>query len=581
MSRLTLPVSLALLASTATGAYAQADKIYFGGNIVTMAEDNLFAEAVAIEGDRITHVGRLIDVEALADETTERIDLDGKAMFPGFIDPHGHFIAAGTWALQVDLNAPPIGTTTNMAGLVAKLKEAADANDETTAIMGTGYDDTLLEENRHPTKDDLDKVSTTRPVIIRHISGHLSVANSKALQIAGITSETANPDGGRIAMDPDTKEPTGLLEGNAGTLLADLTPAPTREDSLAAMRKASELWTSAGFTTANDQPSSPDAIDVYKEALENGDLTLRLTYWPRERTIEDAREYPAVTSGTDLSGGRNMISHGAMKITIDGSPQGYTAHFSQPYMTQRPQDDESYRGFAYWDDRSEFFKFVDDLHREGWQVTVHSNGDEAIQDTLDAYSSAQRAAPRKDTRHTIQHAQFTRPDQLNQMAALGVHPSFFIGHTFYWGDRHKNVFFGTSRAEHMSPLRGAYEHGLIPTTHTDSPVVPIDGIQMIWSSVNRMSTSGDIIGEDQQVAPLEAIKAITINAAWQYFQEDIKGSIEPGKLADFVILSDNPLSVGHLDPMKIKDIKVLQTIVGGETVFEGEAESIVARQFPN
>ncbi|WP_227370440.1 amidohydrolase [Halomonas sp. M20] len=581
MSRFLTPVSMTLLALASTTAYADADKIYFGGNIVTMNEDNLFVEAVAIEGDRITHVGRMTEIEKLADDDTERVDLDGKTMLPGFIDPHGHFVAAGTWGLQADLNPPPIGTTTNMDQLIAKLKEMADTDSEAPVILGTSYDDTLLEENRHPTKEDLDKASTTRPVIIRHISGHVTVANSKALEMAGITADTSDPDGGRIEKDAETGEPTGVLEGNAGALVREIAPETTKEDELAAIRKASEMWTAHGFTTANDQPNEPSTIDVYKEALDTGDLSLRLIYWPRERNIEAAREYPAVKSGTDITAGGNMITHGPMKITVDGSPQGYTAHFSQPYMTQRPQDDGSYKGFSYWDDRDQFFDFVEQLHREGWQVTIHSNGDQGIQDTLDAFAAAQLAAPREDARHTIQHAQFTRPDQLNQMAALDVHPDFFIGHTFYWGDRHKNVFFGESRANHMSPLKGAYEHGLIPTTHTDTPVVPIDGIQMIWSSVNRMSTGGDIIGEDQRVAPLEALKAITTNAAWQYFQDDIKGSIEPGKLADFVVLSDNPLSIGHLDPMKIKDIKVLETIVGGETVFEGETESIVARQFPD
>ncbi|MFD2741394.1 amidohydrolase [Sulfitobacter aestuarii] len=571
-----------LLSSTAIAAQENApDKIFFGGNILTMNDANLFAESVAIEGDRITHVGLLEDIKPLADESTEMVDLGGKAMLPGFIDPHGHFVSAGISSLQVDLNPPPIGTTTNMDELIAKLKERADADSEAAVILGTRYDDTLLAENRHPTREDLDQVSTTRPVIIRHISGHVSVANSKALEMAGITADTPNPNGGRIAKDATSGEPTGVLEGGAGGLVRSLAPEITEKDQLAAIRKASEMWAASGFTTANDQPSDPSAIDLYKQALNSGDLLLRLTYWPRETTVEGAEGYPAVKSGTDLTAGQNMIVHGPMKLVIDGSPQGYTANFSQPYMTQRPQDDGNYRGFPYWDDRKAFFDYVETLHRKGWQITIHSNGDQGIQDTLDAFAAAQRAAPREDARHTIQHAQFTRPDQLNQMAALDVHPDFFIGHTFYWGDRHKDVFFGPSRAAHMSPLKGAYEHGLTPTTHTDTPVVPIDGIQMIWSSVNRMSTGGEVIGEDQRVNPLEALKAITINAAWQYFQEDIKGTLEPGKLADFVILSENPLSVGHLDPMRIKDIKVLETIVGGETVFEGEKESIVARHFKN
>lgn len=474
--RTALAAATAFLLST-TAIQAAPEKIYFGGDIVTMDEAYLFAEAVAIEGDRITQVGRLRDIEALADDETEMVDLEGHTMLPGFIDPHGHFMFAGHYKNSVvDLNSPPIGSTTNMAELIALLKENADSVEEGGILQGSGYDDTLLEENRHPTKADLDQVSTTIPVFITHVSGHVSVANSVALEMAGIDDQTPDPDGGRISRDPATGEATGVLEGNAGQLVRAIVPPPGEEGQLHAINTASKMWAAAGFTTANDQPSDPSAIDLYRKAMESGDLSVRLTYWPRETNIEDARAYPAVRSGTDLSAGRNMIVSGPIKLVIDGSPQGYTAHFSQPYMTQRAQDDGEYKGFAYWDDIDSFKDFVEELHRTGWQITIHSNGDQGIQDTLDAFAEAQRSTPRKDARHTIQHSQFTRPDQLNQMAALDVHPDFFIGHTFYWGDRHKNEFFGEARANHMSPLKAAYDHGLTPTTHTDTPVVPIDGI---------------------------------------------------------------------------------------------------------
>lgn len=571
----------ALMVLAAGPASAAADKIFFGGDIVTMERDNLFVDAVAIEDGRIVAAGRLIDIEALAGPETERIDLAGRTMLPGFIDPHSHFLWAGSAALyEVDLNPPPMGSVTTMDDLVSRLTTWAEDNPDAPAIIGNSYDDTLLEEKRHPTRADLDRVSTTRPVVITHISGHIRVANSKALEMSEVTAETPNPNGGRIAQGDDG-QPNGVLEGGATALVVGLIPQLTEEQQLAAIQAASDMWAAAGFTTGTDNLRDPALVDLYLKALESGDLKVRLEYWPRVLNIEDARKFPAVTSGTDITGGRNMITHGPMKLGIDGSPQGYTAHFTQPYVTQRPQDDGEFRGFSYWDDRDAFFAYVADLHREGWQMTTHSNGDAGIQDTLEAYIAAQRAWPRPNARHTIQHAQFTRPDQLDQMQALGIKPSFFIGHTFYWGDRHRDIFFGTSRAEHISPLKGALDRGLIFTTHTDSSVTPIDGIQMIWSSVNRITTSGEVLGPDQRIDPLPALEAITINAAWQYFQEDIKGSIASGKLADFVILSDNPLTIGHLDPMKIKDIRVLETIVAGETVFEGEKESIVSRHFPD
>ncbi len=579
-ARFTLGALALLLSSTAALAQASApDAIYFGGDIVTMDDAALFAEAVAVEDGRITHVGRLREIQTLADAHTRMVDLQGHTMVPGFIDPHGHFLPTGMNLATVDLTPPPMGTITTMDELVAALWEWAETHPDAPVIVGSSYDDTLLAERRHPNRRDLDRVSTDRPVVIVHISGHVNAGNSRALELAGIDADTPNPDGGRIVRDAETGEANGVMEGNARALLAAIIPPTSRADQLQAVRLASAMWASAGFTTATDNIFDPGVIDLYREALDTGDLPVRLTYWPRSMTLEGARGFPAIGPGYDASDGRQMISQGPIKLSIDGSPQGYTAHFSQPYMTQRPQDDGNYRGFPYWDDRDAFMDFVAALHAEGWQITVHGNGDQGIQDVLEAYANAQRLSPRADARHTIQHAQFTRPDQLDQMAALDVHPSFFIGHTFYWGDRHQDVFFGEHRAAHMSPLRGAYDHGLTPTTHTDSGVTPIDGIQMIWSSVNRMSTGGQVIGTDQRVTPLEALRAITINAAWQYFQEDRLGSIEPGKLADFVILSDNPLTLGHLDPMRIMEIRVLETIVGGETVFSGETESIVARHF--
>lgn len=559
------------------------DKIYWGGDIITMLESNLYAEAVAVSGERIIAVGRLRDIQQLASPTTEMIDLQGRTMLPGFIDAHGHFLSAGTLVINsVNLTPPPMGNITTIDELIVALREKADADPDAALVQGAGYDDTLLAEMRHPNRFDLDQVSTSRPVLITHISGHVAAANSMALQMAQVFADTPNPDGGRIVRNPVTGEPTGVLEGMARGLLSSLVPSGSQEQALAGLRVASELWAAAGFTTATDNVSDASQLEsVYARGLDSGDLFVRLEIWPRALSLDAARAFPAVRSGTDLSGGREMITLGPLKFQIDGSPQGYTAHFSQPYLTQRPDDDGNYRGFSYWDDRDAFIDLVKALHRDGWQITVHGNGDQGIQDALDAFAEAQRDFPRQDTRHSIQHAQFTRPDQLDQMAAMGVTASFFIGHTFYWGDRHKNIFFGSHRAEHMSPLKGAQERGLRFSTHTDSPVTPIDGIQMIWSSVNRMSTGGDVIGESQRISPLQALKAITIDAAWQYFHEDIKGSIEPGKLADFVILSANPLHVGHLDPMLIKDIRVLETIVGGKTVFSGSTVSIAAQQFPN
>jgi predicted amidohydrolase YtcJ len=560
---------------------AQAPDRIFIGNVVTMVDDGMYAEAVAVRGERIIAVGMREDIVQLADEQTEVRDLGDRALLPGFIDTHGHMLGAGlSELLFADLMPPPMGSVTNMDALVATLRKYAAERPEAPFIRGLGYDDTLLAEMRHPNRHDLDRVTTARPVVIVHISGHLAVGNSKALKMAGVDADTPHPDGGRIVKDPVSGEPTGVMEGNASQLLHRLVPEPTLEEALAGLRRASELWAAAGFTTATDNVTSAALIDgLYRRGVDSGDLFVRLEIWPRTSSLDEARQFPAVISGTDLTDGRHMMTLGPIKLQIDGSPQGYTAHFSQPYTTQRPHDHGAYRGFPYWDDVQAFRETVAALHRDGWQITIHGNGDQGIQDALNAIAMAQRAFPRDDVRHTIQHAQFARPDQLVQMAALNVSASFFIGHTFYWGDRHQQVFLGPGRANHMSPLRSAIDRGVRATLHTDTPVTPIDGIQMIWSAVNRVSTGGNVIGADQRVTALEAVKAITSEAAWQYHHETLKGTIEAGKLADFVVLSDDPMSVAHLDPMKIKDIEVLETILGGETIFSGATRSIVARHF--
>lgn len=571
---------LALLSHAAFSS-AQAPETIYTGNIVTMVDDRLYAEAVAVRDGLITAVGSLAEVMPLADESTELRDLGGKALLPGFIDTHSHMLGAGLVAgLYAKLTPPPMGTVTTIDALLSVLRREAAEKPDAPVIRGLGYDDTLLEEMRHPDRHDLDRVTTSRPVVITHISGHLSVGNSKALEVAGITSETPDPDGGRIVRASETGEPTGVMEGNARTLLNDIVPAPAPEEARLALRQASERWAAAGFTTATDNVRNSALIDaLYRPAVDSGDLFVRLELWPRPEKLEDAGEFPAITSGTDLSDGRHMLTLGPVKLQIDGSPQGYTAHFSQPYTTLRAHDEAGYRGFPYWDDDQAFRATVAALHRAGWQITIHGNGDQGIQDALNALGAAQRDHPREDVRHTIQHAQFSRPDQLVQMAALDVSASFFIGHTFYWGDRHREVFLGPGRANHMSPLRSALDNGVRATTHTDSPVTPIDGIQMIWSAVNRVSSGGNTIGAEQRITALEAVKAITSEAAWQYHHEALKGTIEAGKLADFVLLSDDPMSVAHVDPMGIKDIQVLETILGGKTIFAGATDSIVAKHF--
>jgi predicted amidohydrolase YtcJ len=250
-----------------------------------------------------------------------------------------------------------------------------------------------------------------------------------------------------------------------------------------------------------------------------------------------------------------------VKLIADGSIQGYTGYLSEPYYVP-PGDDLEYRGYPRIP-RDELIEQVGRFHEAGMQLAVHGNGDASIDDILDAFEEAQRRNPREDTRHIIIHAQMARDDQLQRMAELGVIPSFFSLHTFYWGDRHREIFMGPERAARMSPAASAIRHGVRFTIHCDSPVVPMEPLRLVWSAVNRKTRSGFVVGEAERISPMQALRAVTIDAAYQHFEDADKGSLEPGKLADLVILSRNPLE----DPDTIDQIEVVETIVGGKTIF--------------
>jgi hypothetical protein len=262
--------------------------------------------------------------------------------------------------------------------------------------------------------------------------------------------------------------------------------------------------------------------------------------------------------GTDT----NRVRVGAIKLGQDGSLQGYTGYLTEPYHLQ-PAGKEAYRGYALRT-RGELVTMVKKFHSGGWQVAIHGNGDAAIDDILHAFAEAQRASPRADARHRIEHCQTPREDQLDRMAELGIAPSFFVGHVYYWGDRHRDIFLGPERAARISPLHSAARRGLRFTVHNDTPVTPVDPLLLVWTAVNRVTREGKVLGAEQRIAVLDALRSVTSDAAWQNFEERTKGSIEPGKLADFVILAVNPLTA---DPMTLRDIAVVETIVAGRSVY--------------
>jgi predicted amidohydrolase YtcJ len=529
---------------------------YLGAAVLTMDAQDRVAGGVAIEGERIAQVGSEAEIRAWAERERARVvDLAGRALLPGFVDAHSHFPGAGIDVVAADLNAPPIGKITRIDEIVTALRAKAATKSAGKWVFGIGYDDSLLAERRHPTRADLDAVSTRHPVGILHVSGHLAAVNSLALERLGYGADTPDPEGGRIRRDA-SGAPDGVLEENAAEGVTRALAAPAPLDVLRIVRRATALYLAAGITTAQNGFATGAQLRGLTWAARLRLLPLRLVLWPGEAD-GDALVDGSFTPPRDDP----WLRVGAVKLVADGSLQGYTGYLTQPYFVP-PGDDPGYRGYPRIP-RDKLIAWVERLHRAGLQIAIHGNGDAAIDDILDALEHAQSMAPRPDARHVIVHAQTAREDQLDRMAALGIVPSFFVLHTWYWGDRHRERFLGPERAARISPLASAARRGIPFTLHADTPVVPMEPLRIVWSAVNRTTTSGTTLGADQRIDVLRALRGVTIDAARQHFQEGDRGSLEAGKLADLVVLDRSPLE----DPAGIARLRVLETIVGGRSAY--------------
>jgi len=537
------------------------DTIYRGGDIVTVDEDRPTAEAVAVRDGTILAVGDEAEVLAHKGPGTEIVDLEGKTLAPGLIDGHAHFFGFGVQAVAANLLAPPDGEVRNIEDLVATLREWAKGDDvkRTGWIFGMGYDDAMLAEHRHPTRDDLDRVSTDIPVIAIHISGHLSAVNSKALRLVGYGMPTPDPEGGVIRRRPGTREPNGVLEELAHlSVLARVFGSLSEDDQMYFLEKAQEMATRFGYTTAQEGRATAAAHTVLARAAEQGRLAIDVVSY-----LDYANQEP-LHSGWNRHEYENHYRVGGMKITLDGSPQGRTAWRTEPYLIPPEGQEKGYAGYPAIPDDDVVVGLYETAYQNHWQVLTHANGDAAIDQMIRGLRAAEEKYGREDRRPVLVHGQFVRQDQLDALKELGVIPSLFPMHTFYWGDWYRRVI-GPERAAEISPTRSVLDRGMIFTSHTDAPVTLPNLMRVLWATVNRVSRSGEVIGPGERVTPLEALESMTIWSAYQHFEEDTKGSIEPGKLADFVILSGNPLEI---DPMNIADIEVLATIKEGQTVYE-------------
>jgi hypothetical protein len=384
------------------------------------------------------------------------------------------------------------------------------------------------------------------------------VANSKALESVGITADTPDPEGGIIGRISGSREPNGLLEENARLGILNQMQNLSLVDTYRLMKSSANEYSAMGVTTAQSGGVSKQLAMGLSWFSKLGVIPQRLILFPFETEWGEALfngDYDPADYDSD------KLVMGAVKIVADGSIQGYTGYLSEPYYTPF-HGDANYRGYPSVS-REKLFDQVAALHEAGYQLAIHGNGDAAIEDILDAFEAAQVAHPVDDPRLILIHAQMARKDQVARMKALGVTPSFFTAHTWYWGDRHRDIFLGPERAAQISPSKWAMDYGLHFSSHLDTPVTPMQPLQAVWSQVFRITTGGDVLGPEQRIGVMDALRAVTIDAAWQVFQEDNRGSLNPGKYADLVVLSGNILD----DPMAMRDLRVERTVIGGATIY--------------
>ncbi|RYD48527.1 MAG: amidohydrolase [Verrucomicrobiaceae bacterium] len=541
-----------------------ADTIYFGGDIVTVNDSAPSAEALAVKDGKILAVGTKDEVLKSKGDSTKVVDLEGKALLPGFIDSHSHFINALSLADQANVYAPPFGPGNTIEGIIGALKDLQKERNIPAGewIMAYGYDYSLFPEGKQLTAADLDKDFPDNPVMVGHVSLHGAVLNSVALKEYNITSETPTPDGGVIARKPGTNEPAGLLMETAFLPIFASLPKPGPDAMMTALEKGQMIYAAAGVTTAHEGATHVPDLQILQRGAKEGRLFIDIVSFPFITEIDHVlQRNPPSTFGSY----QNRLKLGGIKITVDGSPQGKTAFFTTPYLTGGPTGEEGWTGEPTFPPAM-VESMVKKVHDAGLPLIIHANGDGAIDLVLSTHEAVFSDEKAGDHRTGIIHCQFVRPDQLDKIAAWKMIPSFYTEHTYFFAAAHL-ANRGKEQAEFLSPLKTALEKGIRFTNHTDFNVAPIDQLFVMWTAVNRLSREGEVFGADERVTPLEALKAITINPAYSYREEDRKGTLETGKLADLVILDKNPLKV---DPMTIKDIKVLETLKEGKTVYRAE-----------
>ena len=545
----------------AVRAPTEADTVFLGEHIMTLDPDSGAPEAVMLVDDEIAAVGNRAFAQAWIGPNTRVVELGERALLPGFIDAHGHAALVMQFLPHINVSSPPVGRAENIEDVVELIQNAIQEKQIPPGewVIGYGYDDSLLAEQRHPNRDDLDRASSDHKIVLVHVSFHLAALNSAALDATGVSEKTPNPPGGVIRRRSASNEPNGVMEEAASMmLLRPVFEAGAAERFAPDLLAALDYHAAHGITTVQDGASSLAFAAGVRQLAAAQPLPIDLVAYPHSAEVSslgslaDLNYQPAYENGFRVGG---------VKFVLDGSPQGRTAWLTEPYTEGPPGAAADYVAYPIIAP-DHYLEFSKDLVAAGIPFLAHANGDAAMDLMIQGVEGATQEQD-LDHRSVAIHAQLTREDQIDAMKRLGIIPSYFAAHPYFWGDWHR-ISFGEERASRISPLRSTVQREMPFTIHNDAPVVPPDILRLVEIAVRRETRNGSILGPDQRISVEDAVYAVTLGGAYQYFEEDRKGSITPGKQADLVVLSRDPRDVETDD---IDEIEVVETVARGQTVF--------------
>jgi len=535
------------------------DLIFFGGHIITMHEEDPLNEAVAIHNGKISSIGKKDEIMKLRTWKTKVVDLRGRTLMPGFIEAHCHPIATAILSQVVDISGFNYNSRSEIFNTIRIAVKKASPGEW---ILAFGWDPVLVPDLHKPTLSELDSISTDTPIFILTQMMHHAFVNSAVYKAAGITIETPNPTGGGVFQKDNQGNLNGIIyEFSALQYILDKMPKTPQGTAELLLNLQYTKYAKAGYTSISVLGPVNIAGNPlqFMENLSNNGSPVRSYVYPIKKQLD----------GSTYSNGygNHFFKIKGVKLYMDGSPYTGGAAFSEPYLNtdltlNRIGLKKNHRGSINFTEDS-LLTTLTYYHTNNYQIAIHAQGEIAIQGILDAFTKILYEYPRSNHRHRIEHNALITKEQIAQAKQLGLTLSFFIDHIYYYGDQLEYIV-GSKRAERFMPIQSAISAEHHTTIHTDNPATPIDPFRAISTAVTRKTKNDKfILGKDERISVYDALKSITINAAWQLFEEQNRGSITIGKSADLVILSHNPLETKNEE---IKNINVISTWIDGKQV---------------